>query len=85
MTISFDIDDTLICYQKGALYECNRVPLFFVINQHRYEQHIGKDKLNLHPSKNPNNFGIDLHIDDSKGVKIEGDHYGFDVIVVDPR
>jgi hypothetical protein len=29
------------------------------------------------PSKNPRAFGIDLHVDDSEGVKLEGKKYGF--------
>lgn len=28
MRISFDLDDTLICYQEGVRHEPNRVPLF---------------------------------------------------------
>ena len=29
-------------------------------------------------------FGIQLHIDDSEGVKREGEMYGFDVLVIAP-
>jgi hypothetical protein len=36
-------------------------------------------------SKNPKLFGIDLHIDDSEGVKMEGDRHGFKVLVIDPN
>jgi hypothetical protein len=36
------------------------------------------------PSKYPPAFGIDLHVDDSIGVKIEGETFGFDVVQVSP-
>jgi hypothetical protein len=36
------------------------------------------------PSKFPPAFGIDLHVDDSEGVRIEGNDYGFRVVVVRP-
>jgi len=36
------------------------------------------------PSKYPPAFGIDLHVDDSEGVKMEGDEHGFRVVVVRP-
>jgi hypothetical protein len=36
------------------------------------------------PSKFPPAFGIDLHVDDSEGVKMEGDEHGFRVLVIDP-
>jgi hypothetical protein len=35
-------------------------------------------------SENPNLFGIDLHMDDSLGVKMEGERYGFRVLVIEP-
>jgi hypothetical protein len=36
------------------------------------------------PSKYPPAFGIDLHVDDSPGVGLEGVRHGFDVVVVSP-
>ena len=36
------------------------------------------------PSKNPAAFGIDLHVDDSEGVRMEGKQFGFAVVVVSP-
>jgi hypothetical protein len=36
------------------------------------------------PSKNPGAFGIDLHVDDSVGVRMEGEQHGFNVVVVSP-
>ncbi len=34
--------------------------------------------------KLPSAFDIDLHVDDSEGVQIEGQHHGFRVVVVRP-
>jgi hypothetical protein len=36
------------------------------------------------PSKYPPAFNIDLHVDDSEGVRMEGDLHGFRVVVVRP-
>jgi hypothetical protein len=36
------------------------------------------------PTKRPHAFGIELHVDDSEGVRIEGEQYGFTVCVVAP-
>ena len=37
----------------------------------------------MHCFQNPNLFGIDIHIDDSKGVGMEGERYQFKTIIVD--
>ncbi|HAS43817.1 MAG TPA: hypothetical protein DCS93_25270 [Microscillaceae bacterium] len=37
------------------------------------------------PSKFPLAFGIDLLVDNSEGVKIEGKRYGFDVLHIQPQ
>lgn len=135
MRISFDLDDTLICYQEGVPRETPLVPLLnFLLNepmrqgtraliadlqsrgcdvsictsssrspllvrlwlalygvrvrriitQETYERHLKRFPDNEPPSKNPRAFGIDLHIDDSEGVRLEGERYGFDVLVVAP-
>ena len=39
-------------------------------------------KRNSRSSKNPKLFGIDLHVDDSDGVGIEGKRFGFETVVV---
>ena len=66
-----------IIFAKYGLY-----PSGFInqkINQTKQKKH------NSNSSKNPKLFGIDLHIDDSKGVKIEGDSLGFSTVIVDPN
>jgi hypothetical protein len=136
MRLSFDLDDTLICYQKNVPCERARIPFFLkpwineplrlgtreliaelkqrgwdvcictssyrspwlvrlwfacygisigrVITQDTYEAHLRRYPAARFPSKNPRLFGIDLHIDDSDGVRREGEQYGFDVVVVSP-
>ena len=39
---------------------------------------------NIHSSKFPQAFSFDLHIDDLKGVGIEGEKLDFNVIIVEP-
>jgi hypothetical protein len=132
LRISFDLDDTLICYgdpareprlpwflrlflpdeplRKGArhlavtltsrghelwIYTTSgrnpravRLWLRFhgiyvkrVINGTEHSKCFGQGSS---PSKRPKAFKIDLHIDDSPGVAIEGQKYGFRVCVVEP-
>lgn len=52
-----------------------------IINQQINLSHLKRH--NCSASKNPKLFGIDLHIDDSKGVEKEGHKYGFETIIVD--
>ncbi len=51
-----------------------------VVNLERHQQTIGLRG----PSKFPPAFGIDLHIDDSPGVAMEGESHQFAVLVVKP-
>jgi hypothetical protein len=136
MRISFDLDDTLICYQPGVPREppllwpwrwlvrdeplrlgtrdlvkrlqsrgcevlvyttsyrspagvrlwlrLHGVRVGRVINQDVHDRHLRRDRDSRPPSKNPAAFGIDLHVDDSEGVRMEGRQYGFSVVVVSP-
>ena len=133
MRISFDLDDTLICYGDGAPCE-PRLPWLLRLFVRGEPLRLGAARLSrqLHdrghelwvyttsdrtaravrwwlrahgirvarvvngtehvrcfgqgssPTKRPHAFGIDLHVDDSEGVAIEGDQYGFRVCVVEP-
>lgn len=56
------------------------VPLGGVVNQFVHERVVGRQG----PSKRPSAFGIDLHVDDSDGVRMEGERHGFTVLVVPP-
>lgn len=137
MRVSFDLDDTLVCYGREFPHE-PRLPFFLrllvhdeplrlgsrelmqalrkrgceiwvyttsyrsprliarwlrchgiradgVINQTIHEQHNRPSPGYHPPSKNPQRFGIDLHVDDSEGVQMEGERYGFNVLVVTPK
>lgn len=50
-----------------------------VINQDIHDQHAAGFS-----SKYPPAFGIDILVDDSPGVKAEGEKYGFRTIIVEP-
>lgn len=138
MLISFDLDDTLICYDPNVPREPNRVthgwrwkyrepmragtvellsrlvtsghtlavyttsqrpvrgirrwfdfygiPLHLVVNQksHPQKQVSTGHSPDYFPSKHPDLFGIDLHVDDAEGVAREDQRFGFRVLVVDP-
>jgi len=136
MRISFDLDDTLICFQEGVPQEprppwylrllvaneplrrgtvdlirelrdrgwevwvyttSNRRPsavrrwlrLYGVridgfVNQDIYNAYLRRAQPDRPPSKNPAAFEIDLHVDDSEGVRMEGVQHGFHVVVVTP-
>lgn len=57
------------------------IPIAGVVNLERHQQIIGLRG----PSKFPPAFGIDLHIDDSPGVAMEGESHRFAVLVVSPN
>lgn len=61
------------------------IPVWGVVNGDRHERVVrpllGHSSL---PSKYPRAFGIDLHIDDSEGVALEGQEHGFRVLVIAP-
>jgi hypothetical protein len=133
MRISFDLDDTLICYRDGTPCEprlwwplrwlmkdeplrrgarelagelrrrghelwiyttSHRRPMWVrlwlrahgirvggVVNGERHARCFGECSS---PSKRPHAFEIDLHVDDSRGVAMEGEAHGFNVCVIDP-
>jgi hypothetical protein len=67
-------------YLRGW-FRCLGVPLAGVVNQARHDRVVGRHG----PSKYPPAFGIDLHVDDSGGVGLEGERHGFAVVVVSPE
>jgi FMN phosphatase YigB (HAD superfamily) len=56
------------------------IPVDFVINQQLHDQRIRKKGKII--SKFPPEFDIDVHVDDSLGVEMEGKKFGFKTIVV---
>ena len=57
----------------------------FVVNQQVHQQYCRKEQLQSPPSKNPKLFNIDLHIDDSHGVRLEGEQFGFNTLIIEPN
>jgi hypothetical protein len=55
-----------------------------IINEERHRTKLAGRRFERMPSKYPSAFGIDLHVDDSEGVKMEGDEHGFRVVIVRP-
>lgn len=54
------------------------------MNDDRHRRELSRRNFTDAPSKYPPAFEIDLHIDDSEGVRKEGDIHGFKVLVVNP-
>lgn len=55
-----------------------------VVNQDAHDQLPKPATSDRPPSKNPRAFDIALHVDDSEGVRIEGERHGFRVVVIGP-
>ena len=55
-----------------------------VVNSERHRQGLAAHGFSRLPSKFPPAFGIDLHVDDSEGVRMEGESHGFRVVVIRP-
>jgi hypothetical protein len=55
-----------------------------VINDDRHRRELSTRRFSRLPSKYPPAFNIDLHVDDSEGVGLEGEQHGFKVVVVEP-
>jgi hypothetical protein len=63
------------------IFRSHGIFLHQVINQERHNTSL-KERRNIF-SKYPPAFGIDIHIDDSIGVGLEGAKFKFKVIIVD--
>ena len=62
------------------LFHLYGIPVDRIINQQKHEVVI--KKLGKSVSKFPPAFDIDVHVDDSLGVKMEGDKHGFRTIII---
>lgn len=58
------------------------IPVDVVINQQMHDRRVIRKGKNI--SKFPPEFGIDIHIDDSAGVEMEGKKFGFKTIIISP-
>ncbi|WP_026706618.1 hypothetical protein [Flavobacterium soli] len=54
-----------------------------IINQKKHIKELGLKSKEV--SKLPSKFGIDVHVDDSKGVEMEGKKYGFKTIIISDK
>ncbi|MBC8084856.1 MAG: hypothetical protein H7Z21_16785 [Hymenobacter sp.] len=62
------------------LFWLHGIGLDGVVNQQRHDREV-----KARCTKHPPSFGIDLLIDDSAGVRMEGERHGFRVLVVAPE
>ncbi len=69
------------CMGIKLLFLLNGFLLGFIINQRRHLRRLNSK--GIQSSKYPPAFNIDLHVDDSKGVEVEGQRYGFKTIIID--
>ena len=55
-----------------------------IVNDERHRRKLAEWSFARVPSKYPPAFGIDLHVDDSEGVRMEGLEHRFRVVIVTP-
>jgi len=55
-----------------------------VVNDDRHRRKLSGRRFERLPSKYPPAFDIDLHVDDSEGVRMEAEEHGFRVVIVRP-
>jgi phosphoserine phosphatase len=66
------------------LFRAYGIGLGGVINQQVHDREVGRVGREHLPSKYPPAFGIDVLVDDSEGVSVEGETHGFKVVQVPP-
>jgi hypothetical protein len=59
------------------------IPVDKVINQQCHDRELKENRTRC--SKFPPAFGIDIHVDDSQGLKIEGAKFNFRTIILDEK
>jgi hypothetical protein len=55
-----------------------------IVNDDLHRQQLSGRHFERLPSKYPPAFNIDLHVDDSEGVRLEAEEHGFRVVIVRP-
>lgn len=65
-----------------AMFFAYRIRLSFIINQPLHVKMIESQEITTPLSKHPGLFNIDLHVDDSEQVLMDGDKHGFEVVLV---
>lgn len=85
-------DGHQICIYTSSLRHPDKIRLNFfmhglrlddVYNKTKHDKALGNHRLSC--SKYPPMFNIDLHVDDSEGVKKEAERYHFNVLVIDEK
>jgi hypothetical protein len=61
------------------LFWLHGIRLAGVVNQARHDREV-----TVRSTKYPPQFGIDLLLDDAAGVRLEGERYGFEVLLISP-
>lgn len=61
------------------LFWLHGIRLAGVVNQARHDREV-----RVRSTKYPPQFGIDLLVDDSEGVRLEGERHGFETLVISP-
>ena len=64
-------------------FACYGIPIDDVINKQKHDKRLSKT--DWKSSKYPPAFGIDIHIDDSPGVRIEGEKYNFRTVIIEEQ
>jgi hypothetical protein len=59
------------------------IPIDRVINQQCHDRELKENKTGC--SKFPPAFGIDIHVDDSPGLKIEGEKFNFKTVIIEEK
>jgi len=59
------------------------IPVDKVINQKYHDEELKENKGRC--SKFPPAFGIDLHVDDSPGLRIEGERFDFKTVIIEEK
>ena len=67
-------------FKINLLFFSYGINVDFTINQQKHKTEV--KGLAKNSSKFPPTFGIDVHIDDSLGVQMEGEKYGFKTIII---
>jgi hypothetical protein len=68
-------------FKIRLLFWAHGLSLNDVFNKVSHDRNI--KRLHISSSKYPPMFGIDLHIDDSEGVKMEAQKFGFKVLILE--
>jgi hypothetical protein len=63
----------------------HRIRVDGIVNDERHRRALASHKFDRLPSKYPPAFDIDLHVDDSEGVRLEGETHNFKVVVIHPE